>query len=784
MPPSSVSGGSGPGGVSPDAIIEWLQDEMGYPSAPPAPEQLRKICRGNMIPVWSFLLRRVRSERTVATARKNILVHGVAARRAREGGAAAGAAGAGDAAAREAEARERDLAAEEAERLRGVVRRQRKELRARIAEVAREEAERKRVLGERSNARHKQVMLEAYEQQCDEACKIFAEYQRRLHQYVNQARDVRRSSVGMAGAADAVNDMQLQNDRDDLYSAVKSNRLSDDLVETAGERSIRKACETLASEMIETIRNSFPAFEGSGINSSCQLDAAKLGIDLDGEIPTDVKAVALDSLKNPSMLLQSIITYTSRMKTLIHRETDKIDIRADAELLRYKYENEQVIDAASTDASSPLPYQVYGNGKVGSQLSTRGTYDQLLERQKEHVQQFLATEDALNKAAEAKALSQKLLQRLHGTIDVAGSKKLPTGNTSQNVTNSRHLELDVWAKEREVAGLKASLSTLTSEVQRLYKLCAEWKEAEDSLKKKWKKIEEFDARRSELECIYSALQRANMDASAFWEQQPLSARGYAARTIIPACNAVVDMSTNSRDLIERELSAFGQSLDNSLCKLPATPQALLEALGSNGATGSEALVAAEKQAALLTARAGARDPSAVPSICRISAALHYNSGTEGTDSGLASVLNSLEFCLKPCGSEASILEDLSKAINLVHTRRNLVENDRVLLNRAHRAQQEYERVANYCLKLAGEQEKVVSERWLPELRNAVQEARKCFEDCRRVRGLVDEWYEQPAATIVDWVTIDGQSVGAWINLVKQLHMEISRRTLAMSSVDD
>lgn len=54
------------------------------------------------------------------------------------------------------------------------------------------------------------------------------------------------------------------------------------------------------------------------------------------------------------------------------------------------------------------------------------------------------------------------------------------------------------------------MNTLTSEVQRLYKLCAEWKEAEDSLKKKWKKIEEFDARRSELECIYNALLRANM----------------------------------------------------------------------------------------------------------------------------------------------------------------------------------------------------------------------------------------------------------------------------------
>ena len=67
------------------------------------------------------------------------------------------------------------------------------------------------------------------------------------------------------------------------------------------------------------------------------------------------------------------------------------------------------------------------------------------------------------------------------------------------------LQFDVSAKEREVAGLRASLNTLTAEVKRLNKLCAEWKEAEDSLKRKWKKKIEFDARRSELESIYTAL---------------------------------------------------------------------------------------------------------------------------------------------------------------------------------------------------------------------------------------------------------------------------------------
>lgn len=55
-------------------------------------------------------------------------------------------------------------------------------------------------------------------------------------------------------------------------------------------------------------------------------------------------------------------------------------------------------------------------------------------------------------------------------------------------------------------------------------------------------------------------------------------------------------------------------------------QALLESMGANGSTGPEAVAAAEKSAALLTARAGARDPSAIPSICRISAALQYPAG--------------------------------------------------------------------------------------------------------------------------------------------------------------
>ncbi|KAE8685219.1 putative Flavonol 4'-sulfotransferase [Hibiscus syriacus] len=606
-----------------------------------------------------------------------------------------------------------------------------------MLEVSREEAERKRMLDERANYRHKQVMLEAYDQQCDEAAKIFAEYHKRLHQYVNQARDAQRSSVD--SSIEVVDNYSGNSEKEAVYSTVKGNKAADDviLIETTRERNIRRACETLAECMVEKVRNSFPAYEGNGIHLSPQSEATKLGFDFDGEIPDEVRIVIVNCLKNPPQLLQAITTYTSRLKTLISREIEKVDVRADAETLRYKYENNKVMDVSSQNVSSPLNYQLH------------------------------ATEDALNKAAEARELCQTLIQRLQGGSSSVPSRTL-VGAATQNVGSLRQFELEFWAKEREAAGLKASLNTLMSEIQRLDKLCAERKEAEDSLRKKWKKIEEFDSRRSELETIYTALLKANMDAAAFWNQQPLAATEYASSTIIPVCNVVADISNSAKDNIVKEVSAFYRSPDNSLYMLPSTPQALLESMGANGSTGPEAMAAAEKNAALLTARAGSRDPSAIPSICRVSAALQYPAGLDGSDAGLASVLESLESCLKLRGSEASVLEELAKAINLVHIRQDLVESGHSLLNHAYRVQQEYARTTNYCLNLAAEQDKIVTEKWLPELRSAVLNAQKCLEDGKYVRGLLDEWWEQPASTVVDWVTVDRQNVGAWHSHVKQL----------------
>lgn len=178
------------------------------------------------------------------------------------------------------------------------------------------------------------MMLEAYDQQCDEAEKIFEEYHKRLRFYVIQAREAQRSSAD--SSIEVINNFNANIEREAVYSTVKGSKSADDmiLIETTRERNIRKACESLAALMIEKIRSSFPAYEGCGIHFNSQLEASKLGIDFDGEIPDEVRTIIVNCLKHPPQLLQAITMYTLRLKTLVSREVEKFDVRADAETLR------------------------------------------------------------------------------------------------------------------------------------------------------------------------------------------------------------------------------------------------------------------------------------------------------------------------------------------------------------------------------------------------------------------------------------------------------------------
>ncbi|GJW46231.1 augmin subunit 5 [Tanacetum coccineum] len=92
-------------------------------------------------------------------------------------------------------------------------------------------------------------------------------------------------------------------------------------------------------------------------------------------------------------------------------ETDFLDCQRQRWSLRYKYENNKLMDA-SPYLGSPLQLKLYGNGNIGHDAS-KGTQYHLFERHK-----FVATKDQLNKAEEARSTCQKLLKRLLGSSGV------------------------------------------------------------------------------------------------------------------------------------------------------------------------------------------------------------------------------------------------------------------------------------------------------------------------------------------------------------------------------
>lgn len=177
-----------------ETIQKWLQQEMGYQNAPSV-ESLRKICRGNMIPVWNFLIERVKSEKTNEAIRRNFVIHGTTTmavppepepeapttkerpktpksetkstpgkpKRGRgalvkkpevDKDSVAVSEGAGAEDSREAAMHDRDAAMGEVGRLRVSIERLVKDTRSRMNDVTKEEGERQRGLDDRSNFRY------------------------------------------------------------------------------------------------------------------------------------------------------------------------------------------------------------------------------------------------------------------------------------------------------------------------------------------------------------------------------------------------------------------------------------------------------------------------------------------------------------------------------------------------------------------------------------------------------------------------------------------------------
>lgn len=165
--------------------------------------------------------------------------------------------------------------------------------------------------------------------------QILEEYLRRLRPYVDHAHDIQKSNGSLS---DATSDSMLAfAEQENGYGpgVHQSVRQSNDQIflETVQERAVRKVCEAIASNMLERIRTTVPAYNGEGSQGDMQLDLSVAGFE---KAALDVaRETSLSLLKGPQNLLKVLSQYTARVVHLVEREIDKMDSGNEADQLRY-----------------------------------------------------------------------------------------------------------------------------------------------------------------------------------------------------------------------------------------------------------------------------------------------------------------------------------------------------------------------------------------------------------------------------------------------------------------
>ncbi|GAQ82334.1 hypothetical protein KFL_001080090 [Klebsormidium nitens] len=471
--------------------------------------------------------------------------------------------------------------------------------------------------------------------------------------------------------------------------------------------------------------------------------------DVLGDYPPGMLDKLSELLRAPQELLRAVASCTSAAAEALKGETERIDIRGDAERLRYKYENNKIVEDAHSGAD-------FGGARTALAL--------LRERQKAHVAQFMRTEEAYAQADDSQRGTEEAMRAV-----LEASAKSGTQETI--------LELQVWAQERELAGARAATAVLEAEVARLTAAKEERKRAELLLRRKWQRITEFDARRAALEALHNDLCKENDELAAAWGAVSDRARALSLRTVAPFGRALREVAQRGRDMVAREMEAFVAAPHRTLPPQLAETgtdahEALTRGTLSEAASGNFAALSALQRARTARHHQSALQSSAAtsagsPMRTRGLAAAGGQSG-HTLDKALPRVLQGLAFCHPEYASVAGVISAVAKQLQEAETLSALVSDGRFAVDEASDARPELLNAVEDVAAAAAAQDEEMTSETLTRIRAAVDEARFAIEDSERVGRLIHEWWEQPAFAAVPWVAVDGENAATWLSRVRQL----------------
>ncbi|XP_067678133.1 uncharacterized protein [Haliotis asinina] len=666
----------------PHRLHKWLTQEMHFAPPPgtnlPSPDDIRGICRGSTVDVWKFILSHVHSVQTVKKVKGNL-----ALRDKRQLRNTSERTPYSD--EQEALAERRVQLTREVTQCRSDIGHIEKDLNRLEREIIQTERNYRSGCEDLRNKQRRSGLLRVYSKHKKENIAEYQEFKHRLEARVQAL--VNKSSESQ------------------VFLAGGSKR-GDSGLEAVSCRQVRETCDSIGAFLHETLQGSF-AGDKRAFNEKKQ------------GLWTQVETTLSDL--NVSQLVSSLVTNTNLSALALREKTLAINIKQDAEKLRFKFE--KVGQLKDMSSSQPLLLSVH----------------QLLEEsQLSHLHDYMMTEKSLNQAF-------KLQQEYNNLQDKLG--KLLT-RTFSDRPGELQLAQKVIEGKLEVMRSRATLYSLLDVKDRLQENIESAQKAREKLHLAYKKIHDFQQIADSKQNLIRILSKQNLNAQSRLTAQQSEIQQYIQKSLSAHLADTRALTSHLEGSVAAEIDRF-----SVLC-LPYLLHVYLD-----GAT----------KVGLLNLSVHQTDH---PSVASVRPALHKTLDAIHFPSYKAPECV-LPWCMELM-QELKLNEQITQSLEQAD-RKSRHNNDNVLEDIAAIILPK----VNELRSAVTEQDRKQVERLLPVLNKRLTLAANGLGDSLQAHSALQDWWDQPAQSCVPWVKVDNHTYKEWqdrwkVMVTKLVQLQVQR----------
>ncbi|XP_038065283.1 HAUS augmin-like complex subunit 5 [Patiria miniata] len=657
-------------------LHKWATMEMNFVpqgrhvNAPmPTPQELRGICRGGLLDIWEFVNARVHSAQTARKVKGNLALQ------------ARHRSGSGYKVKYKGDTRYSQEKAELLERQRGLrsqlegtkadVKRLGKDLGRLESEILSAEHEYQTSCSEISDLQHKQTLLGAHSAECKANTARYEEYTKRIAGKLNRYKELK------SGHGQSL-----------LFSkqgSSQANGTSSPGLESACTKVVRESSSEVASFLNQLLKGDF----GSD---------SKALTEKQNRIWASIERVLADHPADQVVRSLAVIGEESALS--LRQTTNNIDLKKDAEQLRFQHGSSGLLEDAATAPDLML-----------------SVHQLIEEKQLAHMRTFMVTEQSRNSAWRLDKRLAQLVSQVHRRLAA-----LLADNPGAS-----EMARTLFTTELELVSATAALEQLRDSCRELQESASKASKEKDSLYSKYQKIQDFKKLTEKKQDLIRVLVRQNSEAKKKLEVLQRENLKYMQSTLCSHEAGTVAMATQMRNGVAEEVERFAQ-----------LPLHLLR---------------------LTSLDSGQSVPVNQLSINRFSSQSESSGG-----GAIVEVLQLLRYPLYKAPEnllpyavqlkcEIAAVQTLLDSQHLLHASMAETHTDDLTA---------IQHVSALTSEVSAHDEELLRQ-VLPVLQTRLNESTDALASCISVKDALSAWWEQPAQLLTPWVKLDDLALQQWLD---------------------